>query len=65
MRRLVSTMVAIPDSKARMLIQWLKDNIRSGGKWSDATGDHLHGIPATRTGSRSGWPWKGSRAAIA
>ena len=26
---------AQPDSKAKILIQWLKDNIRPGGKWSD------------------------------
>ena len=26
---------ARPDSKAKVLIQWLKDNIRPGGKWSD------------------------------
>lgn len=35
MKRLASTMVARPDSKAHVLIQWLKDNIRPGGKWSD------------------------------
>jgi len=26
---------AQPDSKAKVLIQWLKDNIRPGGKWSN------------------------------
>jgi len=27
--------VSRPDSKAQVLIQWLKENIRPGGKWSD------------------------------
>lgn len=35
MKRLASTMLARPDSKAAVLIDWLKKNIRPDGKWSD------------------------------